>query len=111
MSDDKDFHQLHETIIRKATDQKNMSLHNSTVGGSGSSSPGRICVTLKFLIGEAGQLRVDQSALFKNVIEVRRLGFPNVIMPGDVRLVKTSMAQPLVFLLYFRTIYIFLHRS
>ena len=99
MSDDKDFHQLHETIIRKGTDQKNLSLHNSTTGGSGSSSPGRICVTLKFLVGEAGQLREDQSALFKNVIEVRRLGFPNVIMPGDVRLVITSMVQPFVFLL------------
>ena len=99
MSDDKDFHQLHETIIRKAADQKNLSLHNSTVGGSGLSSPGRICVTLKFLVGEGGQLRIDQSALFKNAIEVRRLGFPNVIMPGDVRLVITSMVQPFVFLL------------
>ena len=89
MCDDKDFHQLHETIIRRGADQKNLSLHNSSAGGSGSSCPGRICVTLKFLVGESGQLRKDQSTLLKNVIEVRRVGFPNVIMPGDVRLVIT----------------------
>ena len=55
------------------------------MGGSGSSATGKLCAVLKFLIGEAGQLRKDQNMLFKNVIEVRRLGFPNVIMPGDVR--------------------------
>ena len=87
--DDKEFYQLHESIIRKAGDQKISvsSLHNSTIGGSGSSATGKFTVMLKFLLGEAGQLRKDQSMLFKNVIEVRRLGFPNVIMPGDVRLV------------------------
>jgi hypothetical protein len=85
--DDKEFYQLHESIIRKSSDQKisTGSLHNSSVGGSGSSATGKLCVVLKFLIGEAGQLRKDQNMLFKNVIEVRRLGFPNVIMPGDVR--------------------------
>ena len=88
--DDKEFYQLHETIIKKSGDQKISpgSLHNSSsVGGSGSSATGKICVVLKFLIGEAGQLRKDQNLLFKNLIEVRRLGFPNVIMPGDVRYV------------------------
>ena len=85
--DDKEFHQLHESIIRKGSDQKvtTGSLHNSSVTSSGSSATGKISVILKFLVGEAGQLRKDQSLLFKNLIEVRRLGFPNVIMPGDVR--------------------------
>ena len=91
VGDDKDFHQSHETIIKKGGDQKisssGVSLHGPSMvsGGSGSGSPGKICVALKFLVGEAGQVRKDQSNLFKHIVEVRRLGFPNVIMPGDVR--------------------------
>ena len=86
--DEKEFYQLHETIIKKAGDQKlsvGSMTNNSGGGGSGSSTTGKLCVILKFLLGEAGQLRKDQNNIFKNLIEVRRLGFPNVIMPGDVR--------------------------
>ena len=79
---------LHEIIIKKAGDQKlsvGSMTNTSSGGGSGSSTTGKLCVILKFLLGEAGQLRKDQNNIFKNLIEVRRLGFPNVIMPGDVR--------------------------
>ena len=58
--------------------------------GSGVSGGGDVSVSLKFMVGEAQSLRRENSSL-KNLIEVRRLGFPNVIMPGDVRCVFSSV--------------------
>ena len=89
--DDKDFHQLHELIMKKATAK--YSPLSSSFGSHGDDSQGEVSVSLKFMVGEAAQLRRDQS-VFKNVIEVRRLGFPNVIMPGDVRYVSSNSIKP-----------------
>ena len=74
VSDDKDFHQLHEVAIKKLSNGGGGLItagHNSASVGHG--GPGRVCVTVRFLVGEAGQLRREQNLLFKNVIEVRKL--------------------------------------
>lgn len=80
--DDKDFHQAHELVIRKTSAAANVGAAGIAAAISG---VGGIKVGVKFLVGETGQLRKEHSLLFKNVSEVRKLGFPNVIMPGDVR--------------------------
>ena len=87
--DDKEFHQLHELIMKKSSTKYSPL--------SSDDSQAEINVSLKFMVGEATQLRREQSA-FKNVIEVRRLGFPNVIMPGDVRCVCVSNPNTIVYL-------------
>ena len=50
------------------------------------SVPG-IEVCLKLLHGELAQVREENPLLFKNVSLTKKFGFPDVIMPGDVRFV------------------------
>lgn len=42
-------------------------------------------ISLKMLHGELSQIKEDNPILFKNVSLTNKLGFPDVIMPGDVR--------------------------
>lgn len=42
-------------------------------------------ISLKMLHGELRTIREDNPILFKNVSLTSKLGFPDVIMPGDVR--------------------------
>ena len=46
-----------------------------------------IVISLKMLHGELLQVREENPILFKNISLTRKLGFSDVIMPGDVRLV------------------------
>lgn len=46
-----------------------------------------IAISLKMLHGELPQVREENPILFKNISLTRKLGFSDVIMPGDVRLV------------------------
>jgi hypothetical protein len=46
-----------------------------------------IVISLKMLHGELPQVREENPILFKNISLTRKLGFSDVIMPGDVRLV------------------------
>jgi len=46
-----------------------------------------IVSSLKMLHGELPQVREENPILFKNISLTRKLGFSDVIMPGDVRLV------------------------
>jgi len=41
---------------------------------------------LKLLHGELPQVREEHALLMKNMAVTRKLGFADVIMPGDVRL-------------------------
>ncbi|CAB0036454.1 unnamed protein product [Trichogramma brassicae] len=72
--DEKEFHQLHEMLIR---------------GQKCSPLPGQpnygIVLSLKFLHGELNQVHGDHPLLFKNICLTKKLGFSDVIMPGDVR--------------------------
>ncbi|XP_075236477.1 dedicator of cytokinesis spg [Lycorma delicatula] len=74
--EDKDFHQLHELIIKKLT--------NKFSPLSGQPNYG-IVMSLKLLHGELSQVREENPLLFKNISLTRKLGFSDVIMPGDVR--------------------------
>ncbi|XP_066246456.1 dedicator of cytokinesis protein 3 isoform X2 [Euwallacea similis] len=73
--EDKDFHQLHEFIIRQSGKYSAL---------SGPINYG-IMISLKMLHGELRTIREDSPMLFKNVSLTNKLGFPDVIMPGDVR--------------------------
>ncbi|KAL1512882.1 hypothetical protein ABEB36_002392 [Hypothenemus hampei] len=73
--EDKDFHQLHEFIIRQSGKYSAL---------SGPINYG-IMISLKMLHGELRTIREDNPILFKNVSLTSKLGFPDVIMPGDVR--------------------------
>jgi len=42
-------------------------------------------VCLKLLHGELSQAREEHPLLFKNVSLTKKLGFPDIILPGDVR--------------------------
>lgn len=93
-AEEKDFHQLHEFIIRQSGKYSALScqpnygktskiITNSypvpTVLFSG------IIISLKTLHGELNQIKEDNPLLFKNISLTNKLGFPDVIMPGDVR--------------------------
>ncbi|KAK0167462.1 hypothetical protein PV327_004857 [Microctonus hyperodae] len=72
--EEKEFHQLHEQIIR----------NNKCSPLPGQPNYG-IVVSLRVLHGELTQVRDEHPHLFKNVCLTRKLGFSDVIMPGDVR--------------------------
>ncbi|XP_066601007.1 dedicator of cytokinesis protein 3 isoform X2 [Prorops nasuta] len=72
--EEKEFHQLHEQIIR----------NNKCSPLPGQPNYG-IVVSLRMLHGELSQVRGEYPLLFKNICLTRKLGFSDVIMPGDVR--------------------------
>ncbi|XP_039296231.1 LOW QUALITY PROTEIN: dedicator of cytokinesis protein 3 [Nilaparvata lugens] len=74
--EDKDFYQLHEFIIKKQS--------NKFSPLSGQPNYG-IVMSLKLLHGELSQVREENPLLFKNISLTRKLGFADVIMPGDIR--------------------------
>ncbi|XP_035238062.1 dedicator of cytokinesis protein 3-like [Anguilla anguilla] len=74
-NNENDWHQIHENIIRKS----------STKYTTPSSSYGLI-VSLQLLRGEMDQVRREIPAIFNRGVAItRKLGFPDVIMPGDTR--------------------------
>ena len=77
LSEDKDFHQVHELAIKAGAGLKNV-CQGSKIG-----------VSVRLLSHEGQQLRREnqQKRLKrqKHMVEARKLGFPNVILPGDVR--------------------------
>ncbi|XP_073976678.1 dedicator of cytokinesis spg isoform X2 [Rhodnius prolixus] len=75
-TEDKDFHQLHEFIIRKQS--------NKYSPLSGQPNYG-IILSLRVFHGELAQIREENQLLLKNIGATKKLGFPDVIMPGDVR--------------------------
>ncbi|XP_023246842.1 dedicator of cytokinesis protein 3 [Copidosoma floridanum] len=72
--DEKEFHQLHEQIIR----------NNKCSPLPGQPNYG-IVVSFRVLHGELCQVRDENPLLFKNICLTKKLGFSDVIMPGDVR--------------------------
>ncbi|CAN8017065.1 unnamed protein product [Ixodes persulcatus] len=71
-----DFHQLHELIIKKMSHKYNMLPGQPNLG---------LVVTLCSLQGELSQLQQENPVLLKSAVITRKRGFPDVIMPGDVR--------------------------
>ncbi|CAH0555056.1 unnamed protein product [Brassicogethes aeneus] len=73
--EEKDFFQLHEFIIKQT------GKYNAL---SGPINYG-IMISLKIFHGNLSTLREENPILFKNGRFTKKLGFPDVIMPGDVR--------------------------
>lgn len=73
--EEKDFHQLHEFIIRQSGKYNGLSCPPNY----------GIMISLKMLHGGLSNIKEENSMLFKNVSLTSKLGFPDVIMPGDVR--------------------------
>lgn len=44
-----------------------------------------IILSLRVFHGELAQIREENQLLLKNIGATKKLGFPDVIMPGDVR--------------------------
>ncbi|XP_071804886.1 dedicator of cytokinesis protein 3-like isoform X1 [Asterias amurensis] len=75
-SSEAEFSQLHDNIIRK---------HMNKLGASSTTNIG-ISLSLRMLHGHFDQLKREMPLLFsKGVTITRKLGFSDVIMPGDVR--------------------------
>ncbi|XP_058116112.1 dedicator of cytokinesis protein 3 [Anopheles ziemanni] len=76
--EEKEYHQLHELIIKKASG-KFQPINASTQGHYG------LVVSMKLLHGEISQVKQEQPVLFQGTAITKKIGFPDVIMPGDVR--------------------------
>ncbi|XP_037091368.1 dedicator of cytokinesis protein 3-like [Pollicipes pollicipes] len=74
-TEERDFFQLHELVIRQAS-------KCSVISGQGNYG---VLLSLRLLHGSLAQLRRDMPLLLKHAVVTRKLGFPDVIMPGDVR--------------------------
>ncbi|XP_043244747.1 dedicator of cytokinesis protein 3-like [Amphibalanus amphitrite] len=74
-AEERDFWQLHELVIRQASKA-------SVISGQGNYG---VVLSLRLLQGSLAQLRRDSPLLLKHSAVTRKLGFPDVIMPGDVR--------------------------
>lgn len=76
--DEKEYHQLHELIIKKATGKF------SPINSTGTGSNYGISVSMRLIYGPLAIAQIDQPALFQGTI-TRKMGFPDVVLPGDVR--------------------------
>uniref|UniRef100_T1IUW7 Dedicator of cytokinesis protein 3 n=1 Tax=Strigamia maritima TaxID=126957 RepID=T1IUW7_STRMM len=71
-----EFYQLHEYIIKKQTNKCSPLPGQPNFG---------IVVSVKVLQGEMAQVRQENPLVFKSVTITHKMGFSDVIMPGDVR--------------------------
>lgn len=74
--EEKDYHQLHELIIKKTTGKY------SPINTAGTNYG--IAVSLRLIQGGLGQAQLDQPLLFQGAT-TRKIGFPDVVLPGDFR--------------------------
>lgn len=78
--EEKDFYQLHEMLIKKTSGKY------SPISGNGiNNSSYGIGVAVKMIHGELLQARQEQPLLFQGAVITRKMAFPDIIMPGDVR--------------------------
>ncbi|XP_037027423.1 dedicator of cytokinesis protein 3 isoform X2 [Bradysia coprophila] len=80
--EEKDYHQLHELIIKKASG-KFSPISSTNSQGSYQKMP--LVVSLKLIHGGLSQARSEQPMLFQGSTITKKIGFPDIIMPGDVR--------------------------
>ncbi|XP_033350628.1 dedicator of cytokinesis protein 1 isoform X4 [Bombus vosnesenskii] len=73
--------------LRRILSQKEINIQKSSNGNSGSSAGGQgLWASLKLLRGDPKQVRDENPHLvLGNVAIARKMGFPEVILPGDVR--------------------------
>ncbi|XP_071543136.1 dedicator of cytokinesis protein 3 isoform X3 [Panulirus ornatus] len=75
-SDEKDYWQLPELILKKQNNKYSIMSNNASYG---------LVVSVKVVHGELEQATKENPLLLKNVCITKKLGFSDVIMPGDVR--------------------------
>lgn len=75
-TDEKDFFQLHDTLIRKQNNKYSLLSSHPNYG---------IVISVRVLDGDLRQIRDENPLTFKNVSTTKKMGFPDVIMPGHVR--------------------------
>ncbi|KAK4293650.1 hypothetical protein Pmani_033668 [Petrolisthes manimaculis] len=75
-SDEKDFWQLPELVLKKQSNKYSIMSNNASYG---------LVVSVKVVHGELEQATKENPLLLKNVCITKKLGFSDVIMPGDVR--------------------------
>uniref|UniRef100_A0A8C9TLU3 Dedicator of cytokinesis 3 n=1 Tax=Scleropages formosus TaxID=113540 RepID=A0A8C9TLU3_SCLFO len=74
-TNESEWHQIHESILRK-----------SSIKSTAPCSSHGLIISLQFLHGDTEQIRREHPGLFTRGISVtRQLGFPEVVIPGDVR--------------------------
>jgi dedicator of cytokinesis protein 3 len=71
---------LHELIIKKASGKF------SPINVSSQNHYG-VAISLKLLFGALSQAKLEQPLLFEGTTLTRKMGFPDVIMPGETELV------------------------
>ncbi|XP_037077735.1 dedicator of cytokinesis protein 3-like [Pollicipes pollicipes] len=74
-TEERDFSQLHEMIIRQASRCSPLS----------ASANYGVLLSLRLLNGSQAQVMRDHPLLLKHAAIARKLGFPDIIMPGDIR--------------------------
>lgn len=74
--EEKDYHQLHQLLIKQASKYSLLTSVGQCYG---------IVISLKLLHGNLDQAREEQPMLFQGTTVTKKIGFPDVIMPGDVR--------------------------
>eukprot|EP00095_Tigriopus_kingsejongensis_P008592 maker-scaffold1083_size63694-snap-gene-0.15 protein:Tk08592 transcript:maker-scaffold1083_size63694-snap-gene-0.15-mRNA-1 annotation:"dedicator of cytokinesis protein 3 isoform x2" len=72
LCEDKDFNHMHEMVL-KSSAMKYL-CQGSKVG-----------ISVQLLRGDSNQLKKEHKLLLRSSIEANKIGFPNVIFPGDVR--------------------------
>lgn len=75
-TDEKEFCQLHDILIRKQNGKYSQLSNQPNVG---------IVISLRILNGDLRKIREENPLAFKNVSTTKKMGFPDVIMPGHVR--------------------------
>lgn len=75
-TDEKDFCTLHDTLIRKQSSKYSPLSSHPNYG---------VVISLRILDGDLRQIREENPLAFKNVSTTKKMGFPDVIMPGHVR--------------------------
>ncbi|KAK2187560.1 hypothetical protein NP493_162g07017 [Ridgeia piscesae] len=71
-----DFPQLHESLVKKQNAKFSLSSNQSSSG---------LMVALRLLHGDIEQARKKQPILLRGITVVQKLGFSDIIMPGDMR--------------------------
>lgn len=77
--DDKSFHKMHDYLINE-TPRRNSTVHYSPIEGSRG-----IDFSIKILRGDLTQMRKDNGSLFDVARETKKIGFPDIMMPGHAR--------------------------
>ena len=73
LSEEKDFHHLHDSIIR----------NSSSLNKTSTWSNAKLTIKVKFDIGDLSSQ--EHQRMYQDAVEAKKIGFPSAIGPGVVR--------------------------